>query len=218
MEVSGQIHAPATLPSGKELPYTVDRASLHEVANIKNTCHCRESNPGRPARGVVTTLTELLPFPVISSLQVRNSWRASINNIWNKEWSYCIPSDYTWNLTKFMGVGLLGELPVSVGDLCKTVQSNLSDSTAFRIFCIATDYAWSNFDYTSQPQQWNEPSCQQLAALTSGSGRVDGARVSVTSATQLLHFLRYRLGFSTIIRSGRCVHQFPFRVLSFLRL
>jgi hypothetical protein len=58
MEVSGQIHAPAALPPGKEHAgkhliggWVGLRAGLGAVeCRKKIPCPCRESNPGRPAR------------------------------------------------------------------------------------------------------------------------------------------------------------------------
>jgi hypothetical protein len=62
MEVSGQLHAPAALPSGKD-PSThwigrwVDSAAgLNEMAERKSLSPCRESKPGRLARNLVTIL------------------------------------------------------------------------------------------------------------------------------------------------------------------
>jgi hypothetical protein len=55
MEVSGQLHAPAALPPGKEPPVPIEkggwvgpRVGLDAVK--RKILHCRESNPGRPAR------------------------------------------------------------------------------------------------------------------------------------------------------------------------
>jgi hypothetical protein len=65
MEVSGQLHAPATLPVGNEPPipiggWVISRAGLEAVEKITNTCPCQESNPARLARRLVIILTELL--------------------------------------------------------------------------------------------------------------------------------------------------------------
>jgi hypothetical protein len=56
MEVIGQLHAPAALPSGKELPVTYciggwvgPRAGLDAVEK-REILHCRESYLGRRAR------------------------------------------------------------------------------------------------------------------------------------------------------------------------
>jgi hypothetical protein len=52
MEVSGQLHALAALPPGKEAPvggWVGPSAGLDDVEKRK-ILHCRESNPGRPAR------------------------------------------------------------------------------------------------------------------------------------------------------------------------
>jgi hypothetical protein len=66
MEMSGQLHAPAALPPGKEPPGThliggaVLRAGLVAVANNrKKNYPCWESNPDRPARSSVTVLNEI---------------------------------------------------------------------------------------------------------------------------------------------------------------
>jgi hypothetical protein len=66
MELSGQLHSPAALPSGKEPPYPLDRRlgrpqsrSGHSSGAEKNPCLCQELNPGRQARCLVTILTEL---------------------------------------------------------------------------------------------------------------------------------------------------------------
>jgi hypothetical protein len=66
MEVSGQLHAAAVLPPGKDPPGThwiggcVDPiAGLNVLGTRKKPCPCRESNPGFPARILVTILIEL---------------------------------------------------------------------------------------------------------------------------------------------------------------
>jgi hypothetical protein len=66
MEVSGQLHAPAALPPGKEPSGThligdwVDpRAGVNALATRKILCLCRKSNPSRPAQRLLTILTEL---------------------------------------------------------------------------------------------------------------------------------------------------------------
>jgi hypothetical protein len=65
MKVSGQLHASAALPPGKEPPGTywigdwvIPRAGLVAVKKRK-ILPCRESNPGRPARSPVSILIEL---------------------------------------------------------------------------------------------------------------------------------------------------------------
>jgi hypothetical protein len=79
MEVSGQFHAPAALPLGKILWYSLVRwlggtQSRSESGGEKKKPNSRrESNPGRPARSLVTVLTELSRLPrnnivVISSV------------------------------------------------------------------------------------------------------------------------------------------------------
>jgi hypothetical protein len=56
MEVSGQLHAPTTLHSGKERWYPLDRtlggpkSRSRRCGEGKKLLHCRESKPGRPAR------------------------------------------------------------------------------------------------------------------------------------------------------------------------
>jgi hypothetical protein len=60
MEMSGELHAPAALPAGKEpLVPIVYEAVCMRWRRENNPCPCRESKPDSPARGVVTTLTEL---------------------------------------------------------------------------------------------------------------------------------------------------------------
>jgi hypothetical protein len=54
MEVSNQRHAPAALSPGKETPVPTE-----DEAKEKNLCSCQDSNLSRPARGLVTILTEL---------------------------------------------------------------------------------------------------------------------------------------------------------------
>jgi hypothetical protein len=70
MKVSGQFHAPAVLrpsPPGKSSWYPSDRR-LVRLQNrfgrrgeekASHHCPCQEFNPGRPARSLVSTLTEL---------------------------------------------------------------------------------------------------------------------------------------------------------------
>jgi hypothetical protein len=60
MEVSGQIHYPATLTSGERVPGTRwigdwvgPTADLDAVVNIKNSCPYKESNCGRPTLSLV---------------------------------------------------------------------------------------------------------------------------------------------------------------------
>jgi len=61
MEVSGQLHSPAALITGKEPPVPLggpqDRYGFG--SEYKNFHHClsRELNPGRPARSLVCILT-----------------------------------------------------------------------------------------------------------------------------------------------------------------
>jgi hypothetical protein len=38
------------------------RTGLDAVVNRRNPCPCRESNPSRPARSLVTMITELIRF------------------------------------------------------------------------------------------------------------------------------------------------------------
>jgi hypothetical protein len=60
MGVSDQLHTLAALPPGKSPLYPLDRKmGLDAVAMRKNPCFCREWDPGRPARSLVTVLTEL---------------------------------------------------------------------------------------------------------------------------------------------------------------
>jgi hypothetical protein len=88
--VSGQVHDPAASPSGKEPRYPLDRRldgfqSLWRKEK-RNPCLCRESNRSRPARSLVTVLTErsvvemgksTLPSAVYSqTLEARNQLMA----------------------------------------------------------------------------------------------------------------------------------------------
>jgi hypothetical protein len=56
MEVSGQLHASAALPTGKSPPSThwiggwVDPRVGLDAVEKRKILHCRESNPGRPDR------------------------------------------------------------------------------------------------------------------------------------------------------------------------
>jgi hypothetical protein len=56
MEVDGELHVPAVLPPGKELPVPIEqeagwapRAGLSAVEKRKLSCPCRDLNPGSPA-------------------------------------------------------------------------------------------------------------------------------------------------------------------------
>jgi hypothetical protein len=65
MEVSGQFHVPAALPTGKEHLYPMYRKPSGPQSRPgrdgeeKNPSSCRESNAGRPDRSLVIILTEL---------------------------------------------------------------------------------------------------------------------------------------------------------------
>jgi hypothetical protein len=66
MEVSGQLHAPAALPPLRIATGTPwiggwvgPRAGLDAMAKRKFLCPCRNSNPGRLARSLVTVLIEI---------------------------------------------------------------------------------------------------------------------------------------------------------------
>jgi len=50
--VSGQLHASAALPPGKELPVLVEQEAGWDpaVSKRRSPCHCWESNPGHSAR------------------------------------------------------------------------------------------------------------------------------------------------------------------------
>jgi hypothetical protein len=66
MEVSGQLHASAALPQypfDRKLrgPQSSSERSGEEKKSLQSPC--RESNPGRPARSLVTILTELFRLP-----------------------------------------------------------------------------------------------------------------------------------------------------------
>jgi hypothetical protein len=56
MELSGLLHVPAALPPGKESVgcWVGSRAVLDMVSKRKIPSPCRESNPGHPARSLVT--------------------------------------------------------------------------------------------------------------------------------------------------------------------
>jgi hypothetical protein len=53
-----QLHAPVALPPGTHWigSWVGPRAHLDAVAKRRIPCPCRESNPGRPARSLVTIL------------------------------------------------------------------------------------------------------------------------------------------------------------------
>jgi hypothetical protein len=66
VEESGQLHGPATLPPSKSARFQLDR----RLGGPQSRCEregkrkfhyypCQEPNPGRPARTVVSILTEL---------------------------------------------------------------------------------------------------------------------------------------------------------------
>jgi hypothetical protein len=58
--VNGQLHAPAAFSPGKEIPIPIDMKLAGRCAEKeKETLPRQESNPGRPARRLVTMLTEL---------------------------------------------------------------------------------------------------------------------------------------------------------------
>jgi hypothetical protein len=65
MEVSGQRHALAALPLGKELPAPMDRKLGEPQSQFgcggeeKNPCPCQELNLSCPACSLVAILTEL---------------------------------------------------------------------------------------------------------------------------------------------------------------
>jgi len=80
MEVSGQLLTPAALPQrkGPTLPIRYEaggdpRISLDTVARRRNPCPCRESNPGRPARDLVTVLTYELPW-LLGKMEIRQRY------------------------------------------------------------------------------------------------------------------------------------------------
>jgi len=83
MKVRRQFHAPAALHTGTA-PGTQYvggwvglRAGLDVVTKRKKPWLCRESKPGRPARNVVTILTDLRRLPFIAS-SVMNSGNSRI--------------------------------------------------------------------------------------------------------------------------------------------
>jgi len=66
MKESGQLHAQAALPSvptGQEAGLAPEPIWARWRGEKKNS-HCRESNHARPARGLVTKLTELQRFQI----------------------------------------------------------------------------------------------------------------------------------------------------------
>jgi hypothetical protein len=77
MEVSGQLHVLAALPPGKDPLYQMDRSldepqgSSGRGGKEENSCPCRESNPGRPARNLVTVLS--YPGSYATMVQLMNS-------------------------------------------------------------------------------------------------------------------------------------------------
>jgi hypothetical protein len=71
MEVSGQLHEPATLPLEKFLLSPLDRrlvdfrSALDAVTKREIDCLCRESNSNGPVCSLIITLTEILWLPYI---------------------------------------------------------------------------------------------------------------------------------------------------------
>jgi hypothetical protein len=59
MEGSGQLHAPAALSPGKELPVPIGYETGWAPEPIWTRCSCRELNSSRPARRIISILTEL---------------------------------------------------------------------------------------------------------------------------------------------------------------
>jgi hypothetical protein len=57
---SGELHAPSVFPTTKYPPIPI---GYDAVGKKRIPCPCRESNPGRPARRLVTILTELSRLP-----------------------------------------------------------------------------------------------------------------------------------------------------------
>jgi hypothetical protein len=76
MEMSGQLHVPAALPAWKEPPVPKrlggPQSQFERGVEEKNSLHCpcRESNPGRPARSLVITLTELSQLPMLKVITI----------------------------------------------------------------------------------------------------------------------------------------------------
>jgi hypothetical protein len=77
MEVSGQLHAPAALPPGKDPPVPNGQEAGWAPESFwtqlrrdkkKHYCPCRELNHDRPARILVSALTELSQLPNLKLL------------------------------------------------------------------------------------------------------------------------------------------------------
>jgi hypothetical protein len=69
MKMSGEFYAPATVSPGIKLRYSLHRrlggpqSRNGRSGEEKNFHSCRESNPGRPERSLVTILAELSRLP-----------------------------------------------------------------------------------------------------------------------------------------------------------
>jgi hypothetical protein len=82
MEVNGQLQASAALPQGKEPPIPLDRrlggpqsrAGRSDEEEKSHHWACRELNPGRPARSLITILTELPLLQFIPSTHWTGGW------------------------------------------------------------------------------------------------------------------------------------------------
>jgi len=80
--VSGQLHVPGSLPTGKKPPVPTEKegggpqsqsGSGAEEINLSSPCH--ETNPDRPYRSLITAVTEL-PFSSLpSNTEVKNAVR-----------------------------------------------------------------------------------------------------------------------------------------------
>jgi hypothetical protein len=76
MELSGQLHAPAASPLGKSHGSPLYRrhggAQNRSWCNdgVKNFLSCRESNLGRPARNLVTILTQVPRFFIVLTTEI----------------------------------------------------------------------------------------------------------------------------------------------------
>jgi len=68
--VSGQLHAPVTLPSGKYPTVLFEQGGWLgprfglEAVERESSCHCHDSNHGRPARSLVIIVTTIYQLPL----------------------------------------------------------------------------------------------------------------------------------------------------------
>jgi hypothetical protein len=83
MEVSGHLHALASLPPGKEPRYALDRMKGRPQSQSglgdeeKNICPCWKWNPARLSRNLVTILSELPRHFLLFSSTIESGWPTS---------------------------------------------------------------------------------------------------------------------------------------------